>query len=128
MPWVLSASWLGDSSCYSEGLKTWLFLCHSEWSLVQKSFSVVSYRPVGLAWPRWYSHLRCCILLLLNFLSSSSGTFPALYSWNLYLPYPSATSLPNLVFNLAAFFSGKICLSGRKYLLGVSEVHSARWP
>ena len=27
-----------DFSCYSEGLKIWLFLCHLEWSLVQKSF------------------------------------------------------------------------------------------
>ena len=40
----------GISLVTVEGLKIWLFLCHSEWSLVQKSFSVVSYRPVGLAW------------------------------------------------------------------------------
>ena len=41
---------LRDSAHYREGLKIRLFLCHSEWSLVQKSFSVVSYRPVVLAW------------------------------------------------------------------------------
>lgn len=94
---------LRGSSCYSEGLKIWLFLCHSEWSLVRKSFLLFLTGQRGLP-GRWYSHLRRCILLLLNFLSSSSGTFPCSLLLEPFICLtPSATSLPNLVFQPSSF-------------------------
>ena len=110
MPWVhFPASWLEGFLLLQWRAQDMVISPPFGVELGSEKFSVVSYRPVGLAWQGGILTsdvvLCCCRIFWVLHLAPS----PAPYSWNLFFPLPPVLPpCPIWFFNLAVFFSGKI--------------------